>query len=244
MCTVSWCKRQDGYTLFFNRDESRFRELAKPPAVAVVGNAKCIFPQDPKGGGTWLLVNEHGLTLSLLNYYEAEVQYQPEFPKTRGRLPLELATAKDLVQARTMLQALDLMPYPPLHFLTVDCSGTALLLTWEGNRKAFTSPEWKDLPLSTSSIETTQVVKKRKALFKASVSNASDPVLAMEHFHKSTEPQPAAMAVLMTRQDAKTVSVSRVTVNRDEIEISYQARAGETAKLDYPISKIIPRRRK
>ncbi|MCZ6675035.1 MAG: NRDE family protein [Verrucomicrobia bacterium] len=241
MCTVSWYSQLNEYTLFFNRDESRNRQPGLPPKIGTSEETQYICPLDPEGGGTWLLVNEHGLTLGLLNYYEKQIHYQPGIRQTRGELPLKFASSKDLPEVEAVFDKLDLAPYPPLHFLAVDCSGTALLLTWDGQTIIVSYPNWVDLPITTSSFETSRVVKGRKALFVEEVALANDQVQAMERFHTGTRPEPDAYSVLMARPDAKTVSVSRIDVTDTEVRMRYQARPDDKAFLDTPQILTIPR---
>ena len=60
------------FRLFFNRDERRTRRPAIPPAVHRKGDTRFIAPRDGDFGGSWLGVNEHGVSLCLLNGYAAE----------------------------------------------------------------------------------------------------------------------------------------------------------------------------
>ena len=67
MCTVSWLYHPGGYQLFCNRDEKHHRLPALPPLSCVHRGMQYVAPVDGDAGGTWLAVNEAGLTLCLLN---------------------------------------------------------------------------------------------------------------------------------------------------------------------------------
>lgn len=231
MCTVSWCRQPEGYTLFFNRDESRARTKGIPPKESVIGDTQCLHPTDPTGQGTWLLVNQHGLTFGLLNYYEAQLYYQPVDRQSRGRLPLDLAECRKLTQVSQTLGTRDLSPFPPFHFLSLDSDGQANLLTWNGKSKSTSHPSWKDLPLSTSSFETSRVIAARKAEFSKTVHPAPDRLAAMDTFHTSERPSPPTFSALMNRPDAKTVSVTRIDVTSTEVRMSYRDRPDDSAQL-------------
>ena len=116
MCTVSWCQRSAGYTLFFNRDESKDRSEGLPPRSHNEGSETYVCTRDPDGGGTWLLANSHGLTLGLLNYYGARRRYRPKAPLSRGRLPLDCRTFHDLDEVEDFFTWADLSPFPPFLF--------------------------------------------------------------------------------------------------------------------------------
>ena len=74
MCTLTNLLNDIGYELFCNRDKQRSRLPAIPPKFNQARNA--IYPVDPQGEGTWLAVNQQGLTLVLLNYYQALFNYR------------------------------------------------------------------------------------------------------------------------------------------------------------------------
>lgn len=241
MCTVSWCNRPDGYTLFFNRDESRDRALAMPPSIGSSASTHYICPKDPQGGGTWLLVNEHGLTIGLLNYYEAATSYQPIDPKSRGALPLRFSECTTLAGAKSAALKEDFKPYPPLHLLVVDSTGSALLMTWDGRQKYISYPTTDDLPISTSAFKADEVVLARKAQLKTVLESQKNHLTALETFHSSELPLPTAHAVLMTRPDAKTVSICRVDVRKQLVSMGYRSRLSDDTTLESPALKSIVR---
>ena len=232
MCTVSWAKRPNGYTLFFNRDESRERPDGLPPEVSASNNVQFVCPRDPVGGGTWLLVNEYGLTLGLLNYYEAQVDYQPQDPKSRGDLPIRLAESKSLKEVESSLHETDLTPYPPFHLLAVARDSTASMITWGGTSTAIHHPGLDDLPISTSSFETSDVLQARRALFRENTLPYLDSDDALKRFHSSKEPAPDTYAVLMTRDIAKTVSVTQVNVSENRASLIYRSRPDDSDRLE------------
>ena len=80
MCTLTYLLNDFGDELFFNRDEQRSRLPTIPPKFNQTRNA--IYPVDPQGEGTWLAVNQQGLTLALLNYYQAPFNNTPHIVRT------------------------------------------------------------------------------------------------------------------------------------------------------------------
>jgi hypothetical protein len=67
MCTVSWIHQGSGYQLLCNRDEKRTRRPASAPQLLTRNNVRFVAPIDGDSGGTWVAVNEFGLSLVLLN---------------------------------------------------------------------------------------------------------------------------------------------------------------------------------
>src|SRR6516165_11404356 len=67
MCTLSWIYQGAGYHLFCNRDEKHTRRPASKPQLLTRGGMRFLAPIDGDFGGTWIAVNESGLSLALLN---------------------------------------------------------------------------------------------------------------------------------------------------------------------------------
>lgn len=239
MCTVSWARRPNGYSLFFNRDESRERPVGLPPEIIETNSIGYVCPRDPVGGGTWLLVNQYGLSLGLLNYYEAQMDYQPENPESRGRLPIQFVSCRDTADVKTAINKTDLSRYPPFHLLGVDRNVEAVLVTWNGVTVRTHYPEIEDLPISTSSFKTDEVIAARKQLFKETTRAKLSEDHALDQFHTSKRPTPDTHAVLMTRPNARTVSITHVKVEKDRAWLNYRARPEDSNALDPPVQKSI-----
>ena len=80
MYTLSYLLTDIGYELFFNRDEQRSRLSAISPKFNQARSA--IYPVNPQGENTWLAVNQQGLTLTLLNDYQAPLKNNPHIVRT------------------------------------------------------------------------------------------------------------------------------------------------------------------
>src|SRR4051812_36065950 len=82
MCTLSFIPNSRGYIVAMNRDE----QFSRAPGLAPQVFKKAIYPHEPKGG-TWMAVNNDGLTLSVLNRNES------------GPLPVSLRSRGELIPA-------------------------------------------------------------------------------------------------------------------------------------------------
>ncbi|MHC4427971.1 MAG: NRDE family protein [Planctomycetota bacterium] len=80
-----------------NRDE-RFDRPSAPPAIQP-GSPRVLCPIDETAGGTWLGVNEHGLTVAVTNRAKSSV---PPKPRSRGLL------CRDVLACRTAAEAAQL----------------------------------------------------------------------------------------------------------------------------------------
>ncbi|GAA61896.1 hypothetical protein P20652_3785 [Pseudoalteromonas sp. BSi20652] len=209
MCTLSYFLTDDGYELFFNRDEQKTREMAIAP-IKHKGNV--IYPIDPQGGGTWLGVSHSGQTLALLNDYQSvfditAVKY------SRGLLIPHLLSNK--LPALSQLQNMDLSGYAPFKLCIFSDE-----LSLNNNHIAFVRWDGKQLidcqveSLATSSgVELETVTQKRKEQFKQLVDvrhPVSEQFLAF-HYSKAEQGQ---YGVNMQREDAMTVSISHIKVSK------------------------------
>jgi len=224
MCTFTWTAAPDrsGYDLFFNRDERHPRAIETPPAFGESEGLRWLAPRDPDAGGTWLVVNAAGLTLALLNDYAA--RWHPAGPaRSRGRLVLDLAPARDIATVAERLAAVDLVELPPFHLVAVAPDASARHWHWDGvafTAEALASPAC----LSSSSFATAEVVASRLENFAAlRAAHAGSPaVAALAAWHRVHDPARPAHSVRMSRSDAATRSLIHVNVRPDAATVAYE----------------------
>lgn len=235
MCTVTWLRKPGAFTLFFNRDEQRTRAPAEPPSVRRHRGTALLAPRDPQAGGTWLAVNEHALIVAMLNYYERESTPAganlPRAARSRGQLALD-AAAEDSPQAVVaMLDAEPLDAVRPFHLLAFDGrSGRAMRATWDGATIAKRTLEDRDRPVTTSSFQTARVLARRREAFASRAAEGGLDANDLEAYHFSRDVEGDPFSVFMTRLDAMTVSVTRVTVRGGEAEMRYHPRSEEDGR--------------
>ena len=106
MCTVAFLLEADGgYLLGHNRDEGIGRERGLPPRLYRLADRSFLAPRDPEGGGTWIGVNDTGLTLGILNAAEPEPSRLPPEPTSRGRVLWDLLPLDDVREVERRLEA-------------------------------------------------------------------------------------------------------------------------------------------
>ncbi len=209
MCTLTW--RRDsarGLEVFFNRDELKTRPVADPPERFETGEGCFLSPRDPKGSGTWMLANDHGLVLCLLNKWELEGR-QIEGARSRGRLVWSLAAARSVEEVGASLgelscyQAFTLVGFSP---------GGDRCWEWDGEELRV-----KEVPdfLSSSSYRFEEVARAREACFRGGKEG--------EDLHSSRGEEFSAYTVRMNRSDAQTWSRSRVRVEEGMVRWEYVA---------------------
>ena len=211
MCTLTYRLNNHGYEVFFNRDEQRSRSLAIPPQFSQKHNA--IYPIDPDGNGTWIAVNQQGLSLALLNNYQAPLSKQRDMT-SRGQLILKLLQAEG--DPLVHLQAMDLSIYQPFQ-LCIFPKNVSIMkddvycLHWDGSSLV---PVAMVLPVTSSSVDFSEVSQKRKQLFHQLTCGQHPTSSQLKQFHFSTESL-NKYSVNMQRPDAHTVSISHISVGQD-----------------------------
>ena len=220
MCTVSWIHEARGYQLLCNRDELHTRKSAEPPREQVRQGVRVIAPRDGDYGGSWISVNEHGLSLSLLNRYQEQPPRSTSQFTSRGSLLRSLSDCRSLAAVVERVGMESLSNYQPFTLLALAPARPALIATWDGRDCALEANGESRMPLSSSSFEADRVVRSRITHFKQlAVSPISTELLAQ--FHRSHHPSPSAFSTCMHRDDAATVSFSRIRVAAQTIEFWY-----------------------
>jgi len=211
MCTVSWVPEAGGYTLCFNRDERRTRAPARSPTIGVAQGTRYIAPEDGESGGTWLAVNEFGLTLGLLNRYEVPDYVPPREPVSRGHIIPDIISHATAPEACEALARRAIGGYQPFSLVALDPGSAVHLLLWDGNQLVSATHRAPGLVLTSSASAEPEVRAAREAEFGALVPVTPDTLIAL---HRSHRPERGARSICMHRTDAETRSFTAVRVSR------------------------------
>ena len=222
MCTATWLITEDGYELFFNRDELKSRAIAVPPTIKRQQAARFIAPEDADAGGTWIGVNEFGFTACLLNYYPGSgstfAKSEPAERLSRGHVVVSVMASQSVSKALDTLSGLDYGRYMPFSLLLFSPGGSPARLRWRGAGEPGLS-KTPSMPQSSSSFQTTAVVSSRKDLFAEEYGAIDTESLAL--YHRSHQPERGPYSVCMHRDDAETQSFSRVVVEPASVAFEY-----------------------
>ena len=217
MCTVSWMHQGRGYHLFCNRDEKRTRRPASEPQLLLRDGVRFLAPIDGDFGGTWIAVNEFGLSLALLNRGKGSPAQL-----SRGLLVMNLIPARTVAELATNITATDLSDFAPFTLAGVEPGSPATLFNWDGRELAVMPNADSLIPLVSSSVDPEGVERARRAEFsrlrKESGGVRAGTLLA---FHRSHQPARGPHSPCMHREDAETVSFSWVTVTPTEVSLYY-----------------------
>ena len=217
MCTVSWIHEADGYQVLCNRDEKKTRRRAWGPSIRTRHGVRYIAPSDGDSGGTWMAVNERGLTLCLLNGTGAGGGQV-----SRGLLIPELIAEPAAWSVAERLWDRDLTEFAPFTLVALEPGMPAMVVEWKGVDKAVLPDADAMMPLTSSSYETARVVERRRRDFRTKLHAAGKLDSAFLYFfHESHNGHPDAFSTCMHRDDAETVSFSWVKVTSTEAEFFY-----------------------
>lgn len=241
MCTLTVVPTGAGYRAAFNRDERPDRPAGLPPAVAWVTGVAVAAPTDPHSGGTWLAVNDRGVTLALLN------GNPPGPPRpgrvSRGRVIPALADAATPAAALERAAALPLAEFAPFRLVAVG-GGAVGELWWGGDAADRTRANLTAPVLFTSSGLGDAVVAAPRAAFFAELLAAFGPPAAQDAFHRRRLPNREHLAVNMRRPGARTVGFAVIDVTADAVTFRYQAAApdepGADTVLELPLAAGVP----
>jgi hypothetical protein len=224
MCTVSWLHTPGGYQLWCNRDQRHMHEPPLGPMIRNPSGVRVIAPVDGDLGGAWMAVNEAGLAFTLVNRYvcgRCSPGRNRKLP-SRGLLLMRLADCRSLEQAQSRFERLDLGSYPPFTIVLLAPHRPSMLLHWTGRDSLIECNGESAMPLISSSFAPGSVEVYRRRLFQtlAATHGCIDAKLLTD-FHTSHAPIPSAYSPCMHRDNADTVSFSRVTVANGVIEFAY-----------------------
>lgn len=219
-----------GYTLLFNRDELRSRGPEIPPAEArTPSGVRYLAPTDSDAGGTWLAVNEHGVTVALLNgYIQSRGPARDEWT-SRGALVRSLADMGSVDELWWRLSPRRLEAFRPSVVVAVGLGQRPLMARWDGLDLEFDPRADRALPITSSSHRQDEVQTFRRGLYDREVRAASEgddgpPLEALRAYHRWTgEEGPSAFSPCMARDDAATRSHCEVHVRRGEVRMLYTA---------------------
>ena len=220
MCTVTWIREADDYTLCVSRDEKLTRRTATPPALHAGDGLRFLAPLDGECGGSWVSVNERGVSVCLLNRYDPEPR-EVRPVRSRGEVVMALATSSNLEDAARRLRRWDLSPFQPFSVLCLTPGRPASIMEWTGAALHGDFEAEERRPLVSSSVAQGEASRARKALFKQFRATGLTRD-ALVDFHASHDPERGALSTCMHRQDAATVSFTAIDVSRSEVRMSYQ----------------------
>jgi hypothetical protein len=236
VCTLSWLREPESYTLFFNRDERRTRARALPPRIERADGVRFLAPRDPDGGGTWLAANEHGIALALLNLYDVAPEVARRARRSRGLLVLSHAGVRSLDRLEERLRVTRLADYAPFELVGFEPGGDPRHFTWDGDALRSERQASEAAPLASSSVAQAAARASRRAQHADLIARAGAVrVESLDAFHRDHGPERGPLSTCMHRADAATVSYSQVRIAHGRVSFAYAAGAPCQVELGTPL---------
>ena len=220
MCTLSWVRHDEGYTVLFNRDERRTRSPGLPPSVQMRSGVRFLAPRDPDGGGSWAAVNDHRIALCILNQYDVPRASIAQ-PISRGLLLLSLADLSSQAEVWNRVKSSGLMQYAPFTLAAFEPGLPALLLSWDGHGLSDQTHGSTGLVITSSSVAQQEADQSRRRLFEEALAVGATSEDVLDRLHRSHLPAEGALSVCMHREDAETVSLTKIAAGRSGVALSY-----------------------
>jgi hypothetical protein len=218
MCTVSIIPLDGGgFRLVTNRDEDPARPEASPPAwhERVAPKVAAIWPTDPRSGGTWVAANDLGLVLAVMNGnpLDRAPTPDPEVRLSRGLLIPKYIGSRGLKPLWRRWINDDLFNFEPFRIIAVEPGPTLKVLSLEVNGRQMAFSEAGPWPVAYASSGLGDWrVSPRLALFSDMMRSMGHTPAAQDAFHQHRWPDRPEISVMMDRDGARTVSITRVEV--------------------------------
>lgn len=227
MCTITWRITAEGEPskphlyIVANRDESRARVAALPPQKFKATHTEFMMPIDPQGQGTWIATNAHGLTVAVLNNYEAEQHFHLQPAKrSRGMLVKDIVACPTLLQAEKTLREETITDYAPFYLLIFAGVNHPICWSWDG--KTLKQEQLTEGFLTTSAWEAKAIPFIRKRYLEVELPKVKSE---SEHLQllREEKPKGGGYGIAMKRDDAMTVSTTMIAVSDSGSKMDYYA---------------------
>ena len=215
--------RDDGFRLVCNRDERRDRPAACAPRAVWCGPRSATFPIDPVGGGTWVGVNDLGLTAALLNRTLDPIARRRRATVSRGTIIPRLLACESWLDAMLAATAFDPRSFEPFRLIVVETRSLVGELISDGRvLTCEATPLTKPRVFTSSSLGDARVDGPRHELFrKLLADDEGDWLRGQFRFHRHRWASYPEISVEMERDDAATVSRTTIDVGANGIHVSY-----------------------
>jgi hypothetical protein len=180
-----------------------------------------LSPVDSDGGGTWIWVNTAGVIGCLLNNYAVRKKTGPVKPVSRGLLLKSLAGQRNTESLCHAASTADLGTFKGFLIFAMDRAGHHLI-TWNCDTLHTLRQGEVNRPITSSAYLPEEIISHRMDLYRSRFDTVPSPSSEeLFSYHTSHDPALPAHSVLMCRPDARTVSLSQVSVESETIKFSY-----------------------
>ncbi|HEY1489420.1 MAG TPA: NRDE family protein [Verrucomicrobiae bacterium] len=210
MCTVSFFARKSGYLLAMNRDEKLTRATGLPPKLRKVDGRVVLCPSEP-GGGTWIALNDSGVTFALINWYSVKARVKID-AISRGEVVNTVSAADGKTYVDSAFAKLPLAKMNPFRLIGIfPTPGEIFEWRWDLKKLVCKKHPWKPQQWISSGFDEPKAQKTRSAVFRlALIQRSAGRLDWLRRLHRSHDPEYGAFSTCMHRADAATVSYTEI----------------------------------
>lgn len=223
MCTVIFHPTDTGYALGMNRDESKRRRAANRPSKLLRNGTLRLQPLDP-AGGSWIAVNEFGLSIALLNWYPKVVGRRTAGRISRGLLVDALASGHSLGDAMDQLSLLVSDRFAAFRMLAIDPQSKQVEeRRWDERQLHPVAHGWAPNYWASSGFDEPEAQRVRRLTYQSRLSelDATRPGDWIRKLLASHIPERGPFSICMHRNDAQTVSATEIQWHGTRVEMAY-----------------------
>lgn len=222
MCTVTFIARNNGYALGMNRDEKVSRVQGLPPSKHSLNGRAAIFPSEPSGG-TWIGVNDAGVTFALINWYSVTARVSQR-PISRGEVTRSILPCPDFSDAQKHLSEFPLKKTNPFRLIGVFPQATSVIeWRWDLSALERVVHDWRTNMWISSGFDEPGALRERQEIFLQSLQTNETNVRRLRELHSSHVPSSGPYSVCMHRVDAETVSYTEICVDERTATLRHKA---------------------
>ena len=224
MCTVSYIKHNEGYTLTFNRDERSSRETNFPKFYSH-NDLQVLYPKDVNAGGTWIASTSNGKAACLLNgAFEKHIR-KSFYERSRGVVLLESFYYANIPEFVRNVNLLNVEPFTLLLLEPFSINEISFFeFRWDGEEKHL-KPIDSEKPhiWSSATLYDSEIRERRKRIFLNWV-NSQNSVTAQEVFQFQNKRHGLGNSedfIMRGDGDLQTLSITQITSENSQLKFRY-----------------------
>ena len=196
-----------------NRDEKLTRIAGLPPQLHKIDHCAVLYPSEP-GGGTWISLNDTGVTLALINWYSVN-QSVVAGVVSRGQVVTSVGTAREKNQVDAAIARLPLAKMNPFRLIGIlPAMNEVFEWRWDLIKLECNQHAWQQQQWISSGFDEPKAQQIRSATFRrAQTQNSTGTLAWLRRLHRSHHPDCGAFSTCMHRADAATVSTTEIVVS-------------------------------
>lgn len=213
MCTLTILKQDDNILAVMNRDDDKNRQEGE---VKDLGSVKC--PIDLRSGGTWIGINNDGVSGFLLNRYD---EHHIEHKISRGEIVPKVLDNGNVDDCIAFFKKMNLEKYTPFCLVLLSHE-TLVKFDWNG---ANLTQENIDLQqyyvLTSSSLKEQEVKQWRYGQFDEWWRSDKRFVNGIPTFNLKQMKGFEEYSVMVLRDKVCTLSLTKITLSKNKAQMHY-----------------------